>query len=208
MLSLIGDVHGKFHRYKEIIKEHPDTIQVGDMGVGFRRWPHGDQWLANPPYDHMVESNARFIRGNHDNPEVCRKHSQWIPDGHFENGVMFIGGANSIDQAYRVEGYSWWADEQCSYQELDGFIEKAMTLKPHTMVTHDAPQDIVHRVFSSAYLHKDIVQTRTQQALERIRQLVKPKLWVFGHWHTSADVTIDGTRFVCLAELEYKEFET
>jgi len=30
----------------------------------------------------------------------------------------------------------------------------------------------------------------------------RPKLWVFGHHHKSFDKVIDGTRFVCLAELE------
>src|SRR5262245_14865759 len=60
------------------------------MGVGFfKAEPDGS---IHPPYEKMVVSNARFIRGNHDNPNVCRRHTQWIPDGHLEDSMMFIGG--------------------------------------------------------------------------------------------------------------------
>jgi hypothetical protein len=52
-MRLIGDIHGKFSQYKRIIKDCQASIQVGDMGVGFRSWPHG-QPSANPPYDAMM----------------------------------------------------------------------------------------------------------------------------------------------------------
>src|SRR5690348_14652539 len=109
-MKFIGDVHGLYERYDRIIKEHANTIQVGDMGIGFRRWPHGE-WQANPPFDVMVAQNALFIRGNHDNPGVCRNHKQWIADGYVRttekgNVVMFIGGAHSIDAKLRIEGFS------------------------------------------------------------------------------------------------------
>jgi Icc-related predicted phosphoesterase len=35
----------------------------------------------------------------------------------------------------------------------------------------------------------------------------QPKLWVFGHHHQSKDVQINGTRFVCLNELETMTLE-
>ena len=98
MIRFFGDVHGKFGRYKNLLDSCPyPSIQVGDMGVGFLRWPHGDP-SPNPPYDRMVAGGHRFIRGNHDSPKVCAKHSQCIPDGTIEDDVMFIGGALSIDR--------------------------------------------------------------------------------------------------------------
>ena len=36
-MRFIGDVHGKFTQYKRLIADVPASIQVGDMGVGFRR---------------------------------------------------------------------------------------------------------------------------------------------------------------------------
>ena len=119
-MTFIGDCHGLFSRYEKIIEKFPNSIQIGDMGVGFKKWCKLTEtfiFTSNPPYDKMVKTNARFIRGNHDNPSVCAKHSQWIADGHTEtteNGtkIMYIGGAWSIDHEYRTEDVSWWADEE------------------------------------------------------------------------------------------------
>ena len=206
MPIFIGDAHGKFSQYKAIIKEHKDTIQVGDMGIGFRRWPHGE-YSQNPPYDEMVKANAQFIRGNHDNPAVCRKHSQWIKDGYVREDkwfgdMMFIGGAYSIDKAFRDEGFNWWPDEELSVDELVPITIRYMNTKPACMVTHDCPKSIYPMLHSHHFV--DLPQ-RTPQALQAMWEVHKPKLWVFGHHHKSFDMIVDGTRFVCLAELEVKE---
>lgn len=200
-MKLIGDVHGEFKQYKEIIRKHPDTIQVGDMGLGFRRYPHGD-WVQNPPYDGMVSANARFIRGNHDNPGVCRNHSQWIPDGLVQDDVMFVGGASSIDWQYRIEGYSWWKDEQCSQDQFNEIVDIYFVTKPRVMVTHDCPLSIIPLI----HRHHFKENSRTQQALQMMFEYHQPDLWVHGHHHISIDHVVEGTRFVCLAELELKEF--
>lgn len=206
-MHFIGDVHGKYNRYRTIIKDLPPTIQVGDMGVGFRD-SHGE-YLASPPYDQMVAGNHRFIRGNHDNPCVCASHSQWIKDGHTENSMMFVGGGVSIDREFRREGYSWWADEELSLTSLSEIVSDYCRIKPEIMVTHDCPEEIAQRI-----LHKLTVpsvkldprhSSRTRQAFSAMLTFHRPKLWVFGHWHISFDETIEGTRFVCLAELECRD---
>ena len=205
MPIFIGDVHGKYDQYKKIIKQHKDTVQVGDMGVGFRRLINYEgeyKYSRNPPHALMVEQNARFIRGNHDNPEVCARHSQFIPDGHVENDMMFVGGAYSIDWQYRIEGFSWWNDEECSAEWLERCKEAYQVLKPACMVTHDCPYSIYPMLHSHHFVD---LPTRTPKALEAMFQVHKPKVWVFGHHHKSFDQIVDGTRFVCLAELEVKE---
>jgi hypothetical protein len=140
-MLFIGDVHGKFRAYREIIRDVPASIQVGDMGVGFIN-PATDRPTENPPYDAMVQGNHRFIRGNHDNPGVCRKHSQWIKDGAVEGDIMFIGGAYSIDKDYRTPNYTWWADEELSDDEFDLMVPIALAAQPKIMVTHDCPTEV------------------------------------------------------------------
>lgn len=201
-MKCIGDVHGKFRQYERLIRDHEGTIQVGDMGVGFIRWPHGEPSI-NPPHAKMVASNATFIRGNHDNPGACRHHSQWIKDGTVKDDVMFIGGAYSIDHAFRVKDYSWWEDEQLSGKELSDVIDVYLVAKPRVMITHDAPVSAVRRIHHSHHAFDD---TRTQQALQAMFELHQPDLWVHGHHHVSFEQKLEGTRFVCLAELELKEF--
>lgn len=208
MTLYIGDVHGKYTQYKKIIKGATNTIQVGDMGVGFRKWPHGDA-QPNPPHDKMLEGNHRFIRGNHDNPTVCKNHSQWIPDGHIENDTMFIGGAVSIDAQWRIEGYSWWGNEELSDEELEVLINKYIEAKPKIMVTHDCPEEISELILMKLPiikgLNKSDFPSRSRKAFQRMWSAHSPDLWVFGHWHISVDQILRGTRFVCLAELEAKE---
>ena len=201
MTIYIGDVHGKYTRYKAIIRAHPNTIQMGDMGVGFRRWPHGE-YSANPPYDEMVKANARFIRGNHDNPSVCRQSTQWIADGCIENDTMFIGGGYSVDWQYRIEHYSWWTNEQLSQEDMNILADIYYAQKPRIMVTHECPTTAALAIPHS---HHWTDRSRTEQFLQSLWEFHKPELWVHGHHHISVDHEIDGTRFVCLAELEIKD---
>ncbi len=209
-MRFVGDVHGKYRAYKRLITEVPSSIQVGDLGVGFFKWPHGDP-CANPPYDPMVAHGARFIRGNHDNPSACLKHSQWIPDGTTENGMMFVGGADSIDKALRIEGYSWWPDEELSFAALNGITDRYLSSKPRVMVTHDAPQEVAEALYDQAasFGRKSakLEPTRTRQALQSMWSGHSPDLWIFGHWHLSFDRVLRGTRFICLAELEHKDID-
>ncbi len=204
MTVFIGDVHGKYTQYKRILDHCTGSIQVGDMGVGFRRWPHGD-WQTNPPHEKMVEGKHRFIRGNHDNPNVCKGHSQWIPDGRIENDTMFIGGGLSIDKAYRVEDYSWWPDEELEYLNLRALIEVYDVARPKVMVTHDCPESIALHIVQLLLIPgttKVDFPSRTRIALQQMLEIAPPKLWVFGHWHFPLDQVINSTRFVCLAELQ------
>jgi hypothetical protein len=207
--TLIGDVHGKYSQYKNILKnlDHR-SIQVGDMGVGFNTIDRDGEriYSANPPYDTMVAGSHVFIRGNHDNPAICRKHTQWTPDGTTfttESGTkgMLIGGAWSIDWSWRIPGCSWWEDEECSLEQFNHLVGEYEKFKPDVMITHDGPESAIKEIFING-THKPLYHSRTGQALDAMFQLHKPKSWFFGHWHTSATRDILGTRFQCLAELE------
>lgn len=200
MAVFIGDVHGKYEPYKRLIRQATDTIQVGDMGLGFRKWPHGE-WRQNPPYDEMVKANARFIRGNHDNPEVCRNHTQWIQDGLVRDDMMFVGGAVSIDKPWRVKDFNWWEDEQLSSASFENLMGVYAAAKPLVMITHDCPKSVIPLLHSHLFGDDSI----TQNSLQKMLEIHRPKLWVFGHHHMSFDRVESGTRFVCLAELEMRE---
>lgn len=211
-VRFIGDVHGKFRQYKRIIRDSPPSIQVGDMGVGFYKLYAGTiKADSNPPYDRMVEGNHRFIRGSHDNPSVCEEHRQWIRDGRQEviDGakLFFCGGALSVDRGYRTEGLDWWKDEELSSPELGSLIEEYAEFKPDVVVTHDCPESVANEMMSVRNMTKFNDHSRTRVALDEMFNQHEPQLWVFGHWHRSADFLMDGTRFICLAELEYRDIE-
>jgi hypothetical protein len=204
MTLFIGDVHGHFGPYHRIVHDHPNSIQVGDMGVGFYSRATGRKY-GNPTYDKMKEGGHRFIRGNHDNPEHCRKHPQCIPDGHVEGDVMFVGGGLSIDRVYRTEGYDFWSDEELSPSKLAEIIEDYKVLKPRVMVTHDCPNFVAQHMIH--YKQKLDFPSITRDAFDAMASAHMPELWIFGHWHKHFDQVLEGCRFVCLDELEAREFD-
>ncbi|MEZ0212413.1 MAG: metallophosphoesterase [Xanthobacteraceae bacterium] len=208
-MRFIGDVHGRFKAYRALIKDVPRSIQVGDMGVGFRNFVGGEYtWSQNPPYDAMGQGLHRFIRGNHDNPAVCRRQDRWIADGALVSGSVFcLGGATSIDWRWRQEGLDWWADEECSAADLERHIRAYEMFRPRIVVTHEAPQSIAEAIMGRNDMRKIDDPSRTRLALQSMLEIHRPEYWVFGHWHVPFRETIDGTTFQCLAELEHTDVE-
>lgn len=201
---IIGDVHGLKNDLSIILQNLPEdvtsVIQVGDMGVGFGQ---GDYWHED--LERMLSAvNAKWIRGNHDSPKKCREMSTWIPDGTVENDWMYLGGAWSIDYAWRAKGVSWWEDEELSYTELERLISVYDMIRPRVMVTHDVPHSVATQLFFAEdrpLYGNGQYKTRTGSALDAMFAIHKPELHIFGHWHYDVDEVIDGTRFVCLNEL-------
>lgn len=200
-MRFIGDVHGKYRRYRELIRDIPASIQVGDMGVGFRD-PRTWDYSANPPFDAMSEGEHFFIRGNHDNPHVCRQQKFWIPDGTFHKDVFCVGGGLSIDRHMRTEGFTWWPEEELSMKEFYFVTDMFVKSKPEIVVTHDCPESIADALCKYNNWTKFNDPSITRQALQSMFEQHQPKVWIFGHWHMSFDQVIEGTRFICLNELE------
>lgn len=178
-MRFIGDIHGKFDSYLNLISNCESSIQVGDFGIGFKPVP-------------LIPVNHRFIRGNHDNPELCKTHPNWIVDGSFENGIFFIGGAHSIDQYKRIEGVSWWKEEEFTYAESYSMLDIYEACKPEVIVSHEAPESFINRhIYSNN-------ESRTRQMLDSMLYIHKPALWIFGHYHRSINEKKNNTRFIGL----------
>lgn len=189
-LLLIGDVHGLVDKYNTLLKRHkPErSLQLGDFG-----FKQHHQW-------HRLNVNARkhkVLLGNHDDTNMLRSEHVTRDYGIDEpTDGYYMRGAYSIDRHRRTEGKDWWADEELSYSQCQQAIDLYAKHHPQYVLTHDCPEIARNNLF-------DIWQpTRTSQALQTMWEIHHPRLWVFGHHHRSVDVTIDGTRFVCLNELE------
>ena len=199
-MVFIGDVHGKWNQLDPLLEEYrgDEIIQVGDLGIGF---PEGD--LRGPdPVDFGY--NFKFIRGNHDNPEACKNHCNYLGDfGVTDEGIGFISGAWSIDRIRRIHGVDWWPEEELSIIQMNAFLDLYEREKPEVMVSHDCP----------FFLYGDILKTyykepnRTATILESAFRIHQPRLWVFGHHHKRRNITIEHTQFVCLNELDTLDTE-
>lgn len=231
LTRFIGDVHAKFNKYVDLLKGCQQSIQVGDFGIGFGESPRvgpdhrsirgnhakfnryadllkgcqqliqvGDFGLGfgKPP---RVGPDHRFIRGNHDDPNKCKLHPNWIPDLTVKDEVCFIGGGLSIDRQWRIEGVSWWPDEELSVNQLLDAVDGFLGLTPSVMITHDCPETVAN-IIGRENGYKLEYPSRTRRAFDSMFHMHQPKLWIFGHWHHSFDQTINGTRFICLDELQ------
>ena len=191
MVKFIGDIHGDWEWYNHQIQTSDDTIQVGDFGCGFEEHINVELDIQS-----MVDYNHQVFRGNHDDPAKIKLLPTYIEDGTFDKSgdVFCVGGALSIDKNDRIEGKSWWPDEELSrdrfYQIMD-FYEAA---KPEIVATHDCPEDIYPLLSSQ---HRFYTKSITSQALGSMFYIHKPKIWVFGHHHLEFDKVIDGVRFIC-----------
>jgi predicted phosphodiesterase len=202
----IGDVHGYVRELQLVLNNLPQevtsVVQVGDMGVGFEKSKYWHTNLDNM----MVRKNAKFIRGNHDSPNECKKMKSWIPDSTVINDVMYMGGAWSIDHHWRTMGIDMWEDEELSYADLNIAINMFEIAQPRVMVTHDCPAEIALELFiktGNSLGGKNQFKTRTASALQAMFEVHQPDLHIFGHWHTDVDKVVNGTRFICLGELSY-----
>ena len=206
-MIIISDVHGQFdllrRRMKEMRLKFPnDTMcQIGDMGIGFPKSQSTD-----------FPKHFKFFRGNHDNPEICRAHPNYLGDfGSFDMdglNAFFVGGAWSIDRHLRKEGVSWWEGEELTIPELNQALDEYIAAKPDIMLTHDGPSPATHYILNrfalqtqAWYKEQSVIPTRTGQALSEMFRSHKPKLWIFAHWHVNFEKIIDGTKFICMEEL-------
>lgn len=194
-ITIIGDVHGKYRRYHEIIREkdrYPYTIQLGDFGFKY-------DTLKNVDHTKHV-----ILGGNHDNYDICYNYPHFLPDYGYMvnfNGIDFFyyRGAYSIDRQYRTVGIDWWENEQVNIDNFTKARELYRTIKPNVVITHDCPDFL-----ASIYVGPTgkIFENITSWALGELWRIHQPKLWIHGHWHFSKTTKYGDTNFICLDELE------
>ena len=224
-MIVIGDVHGKVDEYLRIIQRSRASIQVGDFG-----FKSAHEWHLNTvdPDKHKV------IFGNHDYyPMLDAPHSLGnyaMLDG----GVMTIRGAWTRDKVgtewvlekdmhgnhiideetgqklkklvsfRRVEGMDIFEhQDELSVSEGNEVLDKFIEHKPSIVISHECPMDAAIEMMAG--LDRSPDKTRTTQLLQGCFEQHQPDLWIFGHYHWAHEFKINGTRFVCLDELQVME---
>lgn len=192
-IHFLGDIHGDFQFYfKWLSKKDPNDISIvlGDFGLGFHH-------LYDKEYQFGIKkySNAWFLRGNHDNPEVCNKQEYCLGDyGLFLNKIFYIAGAWSIDRDMRTPYKDWWPNEELSYTQLEDCIKLYEKSKPNIVISHECPSSIRDMVVPPI----GIPHTRTGLAMTEMLNIHKPSWFIFAHYHVSKTIDFEGTRFICL----------
>jgi hypothetical protein len=209
-ILFLGDHHGAWSQLIDIIetKKISDCylISVGDSGIGFTSWEN--QVRINEQLNQEFKNNNivfMSIRGNHDDPDYF-KGSDRVSLSNFEliedytvaeyggKKIQFIGGATSIDRTGRKEGTSYWNREVVNFERDK--CEEVDILITHTAPSWCFPQQFNEMVYGwareDAYLLEDLTDERA--IMDEICKLCKPKLHLYGHFHSAWTEEINGCK--------------
>ena len=203
MVRIIGDIHGEFNVYQDLIKGIDSSIQVGDFGFK-------EAW--SQLLDNVNPNFHKIIPGNHEDYNYIKDTKVLHNLGDFGeynlNGFnfFFVRGADSIDKKWRTEGRSWWKDEELTYSQFKDCIDLYEKVKPDIVITHTCPEVVIYDMFKFTSSYPSI----TGNGLNRMLEIHQPKLWVFSHMHPNTNTIkkINNTLFICLKIQGFIEYNT
>ena len=170
-------------------------IIVGDFGY-FPNTDWGQKFLAELKRIYETyKVEIHFIKGNHENHDALNElpiedgvakvidgvyyHPNMIPFTIGDYSFVAVGGANSIDKAYRKRYIDWWPNEMIT---MEDYYKSCSMIPCDIVLSHDAPVGVV----LTDYLDWMVPSHETTQhrlLLQNIVNNLKPKLLIHGHWH-------------------------
>lgn len=198
--------------------------QVGDFGL----WPgeSGVKFLQN--INDVLASNDQMlyvVLGNHDDYNQAKDFMEaedgWLQHGtlHLDrirfaprshvwqlNGKTFasLGGAGSIDRNLRVEGESWWCDEEITSSDVEQLKSKlfdAGLFGIDYFLSHEAPAGLHRKGFDPrpVWITPEVEHYCYQQRvlLRDAVDFAKPKNLFHGHWHYYVEDVLEGFDYNC-----------
>jgi Icc-related predicted phosphoesterase len=198
---LVGDLHNEFYALNTIInKKHPDiVICCGDFGY----WP---RWKDSQKISDIKPQGAKiyWIDGNHDDhwsirdrkTDELEKDIIYMPRGStmkLEDGknILFMGGAWSIDEDQRTEGWDWFREETISYADMQDLPKEDIDI----FITHTCPEEIIDDLIK---YYPEKRGEPSNIALSELWKMYKPELWIFAHWHHYKEGVMMGTKWYAL----------
>ena len=214
-MYFLGDVHAESPLMRDFLNsEEKYCLQLGDFGFIFKY----NDWKWNKFLNHFEKNYPNkmifTVLGNHENYDSiekmpvkdmfgarCRKirsNVYAIERGEILSieglNILCIGGADSIDKAWRQDGISWWMQEKISDMDVKKTVEKGLTCSFDMICSHAMPAFFMLQNFTPCF------QTGSEFSLEKIYCDIENNgghipLWIGGHVHNSIDMTYNDTLF-------------
>ncbi len=195
----------KFKEFLSTFEEDTKNVEIillqcGDFGI----WEESD--ITNLPVKNKIEFikdghiKIYFADGNHENHDLLDKLEEDNPNKAFPEiipyvyfgkfgsvlklldgtKIMFCGGAESEDKAFRILGTEWWPQE--GIDEIDMMNLPPTSESVDWIISHAAPFsfDLGVYVYTSRY---GKLNEPSRHKLEEIFQKYQPTRWYFGHYH-------------------------
>jgi len=195
MIKLVGDIHAEYGRFIDDVRKVPEDqeiIQVGDFGF----WPsYQDLW------ERPREKPVYVIDGNHEWFPIFEGITEptelelypgviYVPRGTVMeiDGVRvgFLGGASSVDKAYRTPGWDWFAEENIRYHEVDQLLANGPV---DLLVTHSPSAGFIMKWFDRRTLERYGLGSRWRDTnafmVDEAWKSLGCPVHVFGHMHRS-----------------------
>ena len=200
MIFITGDTHGDID-YKKLLILQEKNLSYDDYLIIC-----GDAGICWSPFDFTrflrlyndIGCTIIFVDGNHENFDMLNmcdlveykgalmhqidEHIFHVLRGEImtlEGKTFFcLGGAISIDKAYRTPRLSWWPEEEITYHDIDNAMANLAKAdnKVDYVITHCCDTKTVLKAFG---FRRDAC---TDQ-LMFIDKVVDYKHWFFGHYH-------------------------
>lgn len=213
-ITVVGDIHGKFNEYYNIVSKVDYSVQLGDMGFS-------STW-NRLSYSDLNPEKHKVIGGNHEDYDAAPNSPFYLGDygSYTLNGItfFFVRGGISIDRVYRVgeelggSPKSWWSQEELDFAQMTNCLNLYKETRPDIVLSHVPCGVYTEHILgnkSDAILQK----FKFHAGFKENHQLLgnemlkyhKPKIWISGHMHASFQGIIDGVKVVALRELETYE---
>ena len=198
-----GDCHGSLTKILQFIWKfdlgpESNIIVCGDMGIFWNK-DQKDAKATIANYERYCNGvHLYWIDGNHENFSIIdswnatkeetydnSEHIHYCPRGAMLNingkKALCMGGADSIDKAWRKEGFSWWSQEQITEKdiaEVGGYYDYVFT--------HCCPYSIFHRNRGFLCQHggelRDVTH-KSEEMLDKMFNKIDFGHHYFGHYH-------------------------
>jgi len=209
-ILVMGDVHADFGRLNTFVNhKRPDLIlQCGDFGYWPRYTTKRERKGKTRLLPKMHETRLYWCDGNHEDFEALRERKNdevypnvfymprgstlELPDG---RRVLFIGGGESHDKAWRVEQERaggdkiWFAEERITPDDLARLPDQPIDI----VVTHVAPREFTVWGGGHDMLQPDPSRLALSAALHKYKDRLS--LWFFGHYHARIVGDYHGVRY-------------
>jgi hypothetical protein len=210
-ITTVGDVHGKFDLYYNIVKNKEYSLCLGDFGFS-----HSWNKLG---YSNLDSNCHKICAGNHDDYDIAPNIPHYLGDfGQFtlnKKSIFFIRGGISIDRVYRVgdelggASKTWWSQEELNYKQMIECEALYKKLKPKIVISHVPPQRFIENIHGNK--DNSILQRfkfhvgfceNTSLLCDRLLDINLPEVYLSGHHHKSYQEQYKNMKFISLAELE------
>lgn len=218
---LLGDVHGNtqwLQRALPAMKRSDPTIKtVLQLGDWWQESKPADRWAGIAGIERILVTLGNHepysvlspLLASHPGRAIRVSDVVWILPRPFRftlggRSVLSLGGASSADADLRTPGLDWWPDEHISDAEVKKSVAGGSA---DVLLTHEAPnstpiavvrEELQERARESN-AHTLALLRRSRLKVDRVAEVVRPKLHVHGHLHiTGSGESPDGRRVVSL----------